>query len=177
MGTPVTEILARVMGWISTNASSKLLYLPLRCFYSSFTALVDCAASHNFISEDLVNQIGTVTPTIVKPMPVQQADQSIMTSDYFVTLPIRFTPYHVCNIAFCIVPTLTHSMLLGIEWFSSFSLVVNWTSWVVTLTINTTLYYITLYCITLHHSLLIIHHILYFLYLVFPFYELSFEMH
>ena len=55
MGTPVTETLAPVMGWISTNASSKLLHLPLRCFDSSFTALLDCGASHNFISEDLVN--------------------------------------------------------------------------------------------------------------------------
>ena len=119
----MTEILARVMGWISTNASSKLLYLPLRCFYSSFTALVDCGASHNFISEDLVNQIGTAIPTKVKPMPVQQADQSIMTSDYFVTLPIRFTPYHVCNIAFCIVPTLTVRYIHLIELFFGFSMV------------------------------------------------------
>ena len=53
MGTPVTETLAPVMGWISTNALSKLLHLPLRCL--SFTALLDCGASHNFISEELVN--------------------------------------------------------------------------------------------------------------------------
>ena len=65
MGTPVTETLAPVMGWITTNASSKLLHLPLRCFDSLFTALLDCGASHNFISEDLVNRIGTVTPTKV----------------------------------------------------------------------------------------------------------------
>ena len=121
MGTPVTETLAPVMGWINTNASSKLLHLPLRCFDSSFTALLDCRASHNFISEDLVNQIGTVTPTKVNPMPVRLADQSVMTSDYSVTLPIRFTLYHVCNIVFHIVPTLTHGMLLGMEWFSLFS--------------------------------------------------------
>ena len=34
MGTPVTETLAPVMGWINTNALSKLLHLPLRCFDS-----------------------------------------------------------------------------------------------------------------------------------------------
>ena len=136
VGTPVTETLAPAMGWISTNASSNLLHLPLRCFDSSFTALLDCGASHNFISEDLVNQIGTVTPTKVDPMPIWLADQSVMTSDHSVTLPIRFTPYHVCDIAFHIVPTLTHGMLLGMEWFSSFSPVVDWTSWVVTLTID-----------------------------------------
>ena len=56
MGTPVTETLAPVMGWINTNASSKLLHLPLRCFDSLFTALLDCGASHNFISEDLGQQ-------------------------------------------------------------------------------------------------------------------------
>ena len=69
-------------------------------------------------------------------MPIRLADQSIMTLDHSVTLPIRFTPYHVCDITFPIVPTLIHGMLLVMEWFSSFSLVVNWTSWVVTLTID-----------------------------------------
>ena len=69
-------------------------------------------------------------------MPIWLADQSVMTLDHSVTLPIRFTPYYVCNIAFHIVPTLTHGMLLGMEWFSSFSPVVNWTSRIVTLTID-----------------------------------------
>ena len=136
VGTPVTETLAPVMGWISTSALSNLLYLPLRCFDSSFTALLDCGASHNFISEDLVKQIGTVTPTKVDPMPILLADQSIMILDHSVTLSIRFTLYHVCDIAFRIVPTLTYVMLLGIKRFSSFSLVLDWTSWVVTLTID-----------------------------------------
>ena len=70
------------------------------------------------------------------PIPIRLADQSVMLSDHSVTLPIRFTPYHVYDIAFHIIPTLTHGMLLGIEWFSSFSQVVDWTSWVVTLTID-----------------------------------------
>ena len=69
-------------------------------------------------------------------MPIRLADQSVMTLDHSVSLPIRFTPYHVCNIVFHIVPTLTHGILLGMEWFSLFSLVVNWTSRVVTLTID-----------------------------------------
>ena len=69
-------------------------------------------------------------------MPVQLADQSVMTLAHSVTLPIRFTPYHVCNIAFHIVPTLTHGILLGMEWLFLFSLVVNWTPRVVPLTIN-----------------------------------------
>ena len=102
----MTETLAPMMGWISTNASSKLLHLPLKCFDSFFTALLDCEASHNFISEDLVNQIGNVTPTKVDPMPIWLSDQSVMISDHSVTLSIRFTPYHVCDIAFHIVPTL-----------------------------------------------------------------------
>ena len=59
-----------------------------------------------------------------------------MTLDHSVTLPIRFIPYHVCNIAFHIVPTLTHGMLLGIEFFFLFSPVVNWTSRIMTLTID-----------------------------------------
>ena len=124
----MTEILAPVIGWISTTASSKLLHLPLRYFDSLFTALLDCGAFNNFISEELVNRIGTVTPVKVVPMLVQLAEQSVMTSDYSITLPITITPYHVCNIAFHTVPTLTHGMLLGMEWFSLFSLVVNWTS-------------------------------------------------
>ena len=74
MGTYVTETLEPAMGWISTNASSKLLHLPLRCFDSLFTALLDCGASHNFISKDLVNQIGNATPIKVDPMPVRLAD-------------------------------------------------------------------------------------------------------
>ena len=136
MGTPVTGILAPTMGWISTSASSKLFHLPLRYFDSSFTALLDCGASHNFISEDLVNRIGTVPPMKVDPMPIRLADQSVMTLDHSVTLSIRFTSYHVCEIAFRIVPTLTHGVLLRMEWFSSFSLVVGWTSRVVTLNID-----------------------------------------
>ena len=123
----MTEILAPVMGWISTNASSKLLHLPLRCFNSLFTALLDCGASHNLISKELVNRIYTVTPLKVAPMPVRLADQSVMTLDHSITLPIRFTMYHVCNIVFHIVPTLTHGILLGMEWFSLFSPVVSWT--------------------------------------------------
>ena len=59
-----------------------------------------------------------------------------MTSDYSVSLTIRFTPYHVCNVVFCIVPTLKYGMLLGMEWFSLFSLVVSWTLRVATLTID-----------------------------------------
>ena len=136
MKTLATETLAPVMGWISTNASSKLLHLLLRYFNSLFTTLLDCGASHNFISEDLVNRIGTVTPTKVNPMSIRLGDQSIMILDHFVTLPIRFTPCHICDIAFRIVPTLTHGMLLGMEWFSLFSLVVNWISWIVTLPID-----------------------------------------
>ena len=80
-------------------------HLPLRCFNSLFTVFLDCGASHNFISEDLVNQIGMVTPTKVNPMPNWLADQSVMTLDHSITLPIRFTPYHVCDIAFHFVPT------------------------------------------------------------------------
>ena len=114
----MTETLASMMGWISTNALSKLFHLPLRCFDSLFTALLDCGASHSFISEDLVNQIGNVTPKKVDLMPIRLADQAVMTSDHSVTLPIRFTPYYICNVAFCIVPTLTHGMLLRMEWFS-----------------------------------------------------------
>ena len=87
----MTETLAPVMGWISTNTSSKLLHLPLRCFDSLFTVFLDCEASHNFISEDLVNRIGTVTPTKVEPMRIQLADQSVITSDHYVTFPIKFT--------------------------------------------------------------------------------------
>ena len=70
----MTETLALVMGWISTNTSSKLLHLPLRCLNSLFSALSDCGDSHNFISEELVNQIGTVTPVKVDPTPVWLAD-------------------------------------------------------------------------------------------------------
>ena len=70
MGTPVTETLAPVMGWINTNTLSKFLHLPVRYFDSLFTALLDCGASQNFISEDLINKIGTVTLTKVNPMPV-----------------------------------------------------------------------------------------------------------
>ena len=115
LGTPVAETLPPHMGWINTNASSKLLYLPLRCFNSLFTALLDCRASHNFISEDLVNQIGTVTHIKVNPMPIWLADQYVMTLDHSVTLPIRFTPYHICNIVFYIVPTLPHGVFLGMK--------------------------------------------------------------
>ena len=115
---------------------SNLLHLPLRCFDSTFTAFLDCGASHNFISEDLVNQIGTVTPKKVDLMPIWLADQSVVILDHSVTLSIRFTPYHVCDNAFCIVSTLTHGVLLGMELFSSFSLVVDWNSRVVTLTID-----------------------------------------
>ena len=134
--TPVTDSSAPAMGWISTNASSNLLHLPLRCSDSSFTALLDCGASYNFNSEDLVSQIGTVTPTKVDSILIWLADQSVMKLDHSVTLPIRFTPYHVCDITFLIVPTLIHGMLLGMEWFSLFSPVVDWTSWVVTLTMD-----------------------------------------
>ena len=88
----MTETLAPVMGWISMNASSQLLHLPLRCFNSFFTALLDCGASHNFISENLVNQIGAVTPIKVNPMPIWLNDQSIMTSDHSFTFPIRVYP-------------------------------------------------------------------------------------
>ena len=69
-------------------------------------------------------------------MPIWLADHSVMTSDHSVTLPIRFALYHICNIAFHILPTLTYGMLLGMQWFSYFLLVVNWTSRVVTLTID-----------------------------------------
>ena len=62
--------------------------------------LLDCGASNNFISEDLVNRIGNVTPTKVNPMPVQLADQSVITLDFSVTLPIRLTPYHICDFFF-----------------------------------------------------------------------------
>ena len=69
-------------------------------------------------------------------MPIWLADHSVMTSDHSVTFPIRFSLYHICNIAFHILPTLTYGMLLGMEWFSSFSLVVDWTLRVVTLNID-----------------------------------------
>ena len=132
----MTETLVPVMGWISMNASLKLLHLPLRCFNSLFTALLDCRASHNYIPEDLVNQIDMITPTKVNPMPIWLADQSVMTLDHFFILPIRFTLYYICNIAFLIVPTLTYCILFGMEWFSLFSPIVNWTSRIVTLTID-----------------------------------------
>ena len=69
-------------------------------------------------------------------MPIRLADQSTIISEHSVTLPIRFTPYHVKDIVFRIVPTLTHGMLLGMEWFSLFTPVVDWTARVVTLTID-----------------------------------------
>ena len=70
------------------------------------------------------------------PIPIWLADQYIITLDHSVSLPIRFKPYHICNIVFHIIPTLTHGILLGMEWFSLFPMVVSWTSRVVTLTID-----------------------------------------
>ena len=72
----------------------------------------------------------------VNLMPIRLVDQFVMTLDHSITLPIRFTLYYICDITFHIVPTLTNGMLLGMEWFSLLSLVVNWTSWIVTLTID-----------------------------------------
>ena len=74
MGTPATETLAPEMGWITTNTLSKSLHLPLKCFDSLFTVLLDCGASHSIISEDLVNQIGIVTQKKMNPMLVRLAD-------------------------------------------------------------------------------------------------------
>ena len=154
---PVNERLAPpTMGWISTNALSKLLHLPLRCFDSLFTVLLDCRASYNFIYRDLVNRISNVTPTKVNLVPIWLADHSVMTSDHsfmtsdhYFSLPIRFTLYHICKFFFHIVPTLTHGTLLGMEWFSLFSPVVNWTSWVLALTIDGES--LELKCITLQY--------------------------
>ena len=108
----------------------------MKSFDSFFTTILDFEASHNFISEDLVKQIGNVTPKKVDPIPIWLSDQSVITSDHSVTLPIRFTLYHVYSIAFHIVPTLTHGMLLRMECFTSFSPVIDCTSQIVTITID-----------------------------------------
>ena len=59
-----------------------------------------------------------------------------MTLDHSISLPIRFTPYYVYNIIFHVVPPLIHGTLLRMEWFSLFSLVLDWTSQILTLIID-----------------------------------------
>lgn len=107
-------------------AHEPLFMLPARINNTPFEILVDCGASGNFISQQLINKANITTRTSMESHEIQLADKSKTTLNQVATDIEVTIAEHVMPVTCLVVPTLTHSMILGTPWLKQFNPNINW---------------------------------------------------
>ena len=69
-------------------------------------------------------------------MQIRIANQQVLLSSKVVTLPLQFAQGAPIDVEFCVVPRLTHPIILGMRWLSAHNPAIDWISRTVTLTIG-----------------------------------------
>jgi hypothetical protein len=113
----------------SSVPNSKLIKLPCQVHSVVCSALVDCGATANFVSQDLVNQLTLKTFRLEEPVPVVLADQGntkLQSRQVVKNLKFKIQDFQDSS-DFLVVPT-QYDIVLGKPWLDRHNPHVDWPS-------------------------------------------------
>ena len=124
---------------VTKHTSNELLLLPLSVGSQKTTAMVDSGATHNFISNNMLDIIKSASHDCVKwrhasePLQVSLADNSVVLSTKIVVLSVQIGKHVWQNIEFHVVPCLIHPLILGLQWLRIANPTIDWSTLNITL--------------------------------------------
>ena len=128
---------------VTKHTSNELLLLPLSVGSQKTTAMVDSGATHNFISDNMLDIIKSASHDCVKwrhasePLRVSLADNSVVLSTKIAVLSVQIGEHVRQNIEFHVVPRLNHPLILGLQWLRIANPTIDWSTLNITLDCHT----------------------------------------
>ena len=107
---------------VTKHTSNKLLLLPLSVGSQKISAMVDSGATHNFISNSMLDIIKSTLHDRVKwrhasdLLRISLADNSVILFTKIAVLLVQIGEHVQQNVEFHIVPHLNHPLILGLQW-------------------------------------------------------------
>ena len=128
---------------VTKHTSNELLLLPLSVGSQKTSAMIDSGATHNFISNNILDIIKSASHGCVKwrhasePLGVSLADNSVVLLTKIVVLSVQIGEHVQQNIEFHVVPRLNHPLILGIQWLRIANPSIDWSTLNITLDSHT----------------------------------------
>ena len=107
---------------MTKHTSNELLLLPLSVGSQKTSAMVDSGATHNFISNNMLDIIKSALHDCVKwqhasePLRVSLANNSVVLSTKIAVLSVQIGEHVQQDIEFNVIPHLNHPLILGLQW-------------------------------------------------------------
>ena len=123
----------------AVHNAAELLLLPLSVGSQKTTAMVDSGATHNFISNNMLDIIKSASHDCVKqrhasePLQVSLGDDSVVLSTKIVVLSVQIGEHVRQDIEFHVIPRLNHPLILGLQWLRIANPTIDWSMLNITL--------------------------------------------
>ena len=124
---------------VTKHTSNELLILPLSVRSQKTSAMVDSGATHNFISNNMLDIIKSASHDCIKwwhasePLRVSLADNSVVLSTKIAVLSVQIGEHVRQDIEFNVVPRLNHPLILGLQWLRIANPTIYWSTLNITL--------------------------------------------
>ena len=124
---------------VTKHTSNELLLLPLSVGSQKTSAMVDSGATHNFISNNMLDIIKSALHDCVKwqhasePLRVSLADNSVVLSTKIAVLSVQIGEHVRQDIEFNVIPRLNHPLILGLQWLCIANPTIDWSTLNITL--------------------------------------------
>ena len=115
---------------MTKHTSNKLLLLSLSARSQKTSAMVDLGATLNFISNNMLDIIKSVSHDCVK---CSLADNSVVLSTEIAVLLVQIGEHVQQDIEFHVVPRLNHPLILGLQWLRIANPTIHWSMLNITL--------------------------------------------
>ena len=106
---------------VTKHTSNELLLLPLSVGSQKTSAMVDSGATHNFISNNMLDIIKSASRNCIKrrhasePLRVSLANNSVVLLTKIVVLSVQIEEHVRQDIEFRVAPRLNHPLMLGLQ--------------------------------------------------------------
>ena len=124
---------------MTKHTSNELLLLPLSIKSQKTSAIVDSGATHNFVSNNMLDIIKSASHNCIKwrhasePLQASLADNSVVLLTKIVVLSVQIGEHLWQDIELHVIPWLNHPLILGLQWLHIANLTIDWSTLNITL--------------------------------------------
>ena len=124
---------------VTKHTSNKLLLLPLSVRSKKTSAMVDSGATHDFISNNMLDIIKSALHDCIKwrhasePLLVSSADSSVVLLTKIAVLSVQIGEHVRQDIKFHVIPPPNHPLILGLQWLHIANPTIEWSMLNITL--------------------------------------------